>query len=264
MPVVRFARLARFPLLMAACTLAHGAAPGTEWADERQAGRFVLHADFPLDEHPRLAGELASLERDVTSALGVEPTRELIHLFLFRDSRSYQTYLNEYFPGAPVRRALFIKGKQLGWVFAFESPEFEVDVRHESTHALLHSCLPTVPLWLDEGLAEYFEVPVDQRVYDNPHCSPTRWAARFGRVRPLRDLEQLRDVRELGEAEYRASWAWVHFMLHGPPEAHTVLVQYLRDIQSNMPPGTLEDRLRRAVPDVEARFLAHFRNWRPR
>ena len=70
MPAVR---VVRFLLLMAAFTFAGSSALGAEWADRREAGRFLLHADFPLDEHPHLAGELTVLERDVTTALGVGP-----------------------------------------------------------------------------------------------------------------------------------------------------------------------------------------------
>ena len=37
------------------------------------------------------------------------------------------------------------------------------DLRHELTHALLHGVLKDVPLWLDEGLAGFFELPPDAR-----------------------------------------------------------------------------------------------------
>ena len=52
-----------------------------------------------------------------------------------------------------------MKGRGPGKVFAYKSKALPVDVRHEGTHGLLHAALPMVPLWLDEGLAEYFEVP---------------------------------------------------------------------------------------------------------
>ena len=44
-------------------------------------------------------------------------------------------------------------------VYTYWGDRIQQDLRHELTHALLHSVLKDVPLWLDEGLAEYFELP---------------------------------------------------------------------------------------------------------
>ena len=122
-----------------------------------------------------------------------------------------------------------------------------------------HSRLPMVPLWLDEGLAEYFEVRAEQRRGENPHQRSTRWAARLYRAPDLAELESLHDVRQMGKTEYRAAWGWVHFMIHGPPAARTVLIQYLRDINNNVPPGRLGDRLNEAIPGLRSAFLKHHR-----
>src|SRR5947209_8380306 len=46
-------------------------------------------------------------------------------------------------------------------VYTFNGDHIRQDLRHELTHALLHSVLKDVPLWLDEGLAEFFELPPD-------------------------------------------------------------------------------------------------------
>ena len=79
--------------------------------------------------------------------------------------------MNQWYPRVPYRRALFVKSGSRGRVFAYEHEDLAVDVRHESTHALLHASLPMVPLWLDEGLAEYFEVAESQRAFDHPHST---------------------------------------------------------------------------------------------
>lgn len=262
--MARTLRLAVFPLLI----LLHLAACGpyrcwaSGWTDQRVAGHFQLRANFALDDHLHLVAELHQLERDLAQTLELGPVDQPIHLLLFEDQTSYRKYVGRYFRGVPDRRALFIKGSGPGWVLAYQNPQFEVDVRHESTHALLHSLLPIVPLWLDEGLAEYYEVPADQRAYDNPHLSPTRWSARFYRVRSLPELEELTDVSQMGSAEYRAAWAWVHFLLHGPPEARQTLIRYLQDLQRNVPAGRLSSRLELAVPATEKQFLQHFRSWK--
>jgi hypothetical protein len=127
---------------------------------------------------------------------------------------------------------------------------------------LLHASLPMVPLWLDEGLAEYFEAPRDERASENPHINAIRWGARLGRVPSIENLEGKETLDDMDRADYRQSWAWTHFMLHGPHEAHDELVRFLADIQASTPPGLLSERLRRRIPDLDSRFADHFRSWR--
>src|SRR6056297_815659 len=97
--------------------------------------------------------------------------------------------MQRYFPDVPSRQALFIKRRGPGMVFAYRGHEFEVDLRHETTHAVLHSLLPMVPLWLDEGLSEYFEVPAVQRASGHPHLRAIRNQVRWQRVANIRRLE---------------------------------------------------------------------------
>jgi hypothetical protein len=240
----------------------HAGLAENRWPDERAAGAFHCHANFQLYQFDRLWREMAKLEQDLTRQLRISPVEEPIHLFLFEDRQTYRDYLKLHFPGVPYRRALYIKERGPGMVFAHQNAEFENDVRHESTHAVLHASLPVVPLWLDEGLAEYFEVPASQRAFDSPHLSKVRWAARFGQMPKLESLEGLGELTEMGPAEYRHAWAWVHFMLHGPAEAHLELTSFLNAIQALSPPGVLSERLRQKIPDLNDRFVDHFRNWK--
>ncbi len=231
------------------------------WPDEKQAGPFSCHADFSLAGHQGLLNEIATLQHDVTRTLGVSPAREPVHLFLFEEKSTYQKYLSYYFPKVPYRRALYIKGRGPGMVFAHMNNEFEIDVRHESTHALLHAALPVVPLWLDEGLAEYFEVPAKDRPFNNPHFKSVLWGVRFGKIPRIDDLENIESLAEMGRDEYRNAWAWVHFMLHGPPAAREVLQRYLADLEAHTPPGRLSHHLRHRIPDLDDAFTRHFRSW---
>jgi hypothetical protein len=234
------------------------------WPDERAAGPFVCHANFSLAPHQDLLAETAQLQRDVMNMLGIRPCGETIHLFLFERKTTYENYVKHYFPNTPYRRALFIKERGPGMVFAYRGSEFEVDVRHECTHALLHAALPMVPLWLDEGLAEYFEAPPNRRAHGHPHMAAVKWNVRFGRRPRIENLEQIEDVSRMGQLAYREAWAWTHFMLHGPAEARDELVRFLADIQAHSPPGLLSRRLRRRLPDLERRFVEHFtRRQRP-
>jgi hypothetical protein len=237
----------------------YGQAP--RWPDERQVGPFFCHADFSLAEYGQLLDDVCRLQDDLAHMLAIAGPREHVHLFLFEEKGTYDQYVRYYYPDVPRRRALFIKGRGPGMVYAFVSQDLDIDVRHECTHALLHAALPMVPLWLDEGLAEYFEVAADQRASGNTHLRSIQWRARLGFVPRIEDLEQLGDLQQMTLTHYQRSWAWVHFMLHGPPAARDELQRFLADIAAHTPPGHLSERLRRRVPDLDRAFRDHFRNW---
>jgi hypothetical protein len=229
------------------------------WADTRVSGQFICRADFALNSVEDLLSDLARLQNDLVRCLGIRPAAEPIELYLFHDQRTYKKYLRQHLVDVPYRRALYLKKGGPGIVLAYVSPQLPVDLRHECTHALLHASLPMVPLWLDEGLAEYFEVAPDKRAYDNPYLSTVRWNARLGMLPKLEKLEGKNGVNSMSGADYRNAWAWTHFILHGSPEAHQELVEFLRDISASTPPGLLSQRLRQRLPDVERRLAAHFR-----
>lgn len=232
------------------------------WVDHRQHGPFQLQATFPLHELTPLMEELSELELELQRTLAIPPAQSHVDVFLFDRKSAHRAVLNKLYPRVPYRRALYVQKGSHASVFAYRHSELPIDLRHECTHALLHSNLPMVPLWLDEGLAEYFEMPVEKRAFDHPHLGKLRWNLRLGMVRSIESLEQCHDLNEMGSSEYRFSWAWVHYMLHGPLPAHRVLVHYLRDIRRGNPPGLLSERLREAVPHLEASLVDHFRKWR--
>src|SRR4029450_2393807 len=149
------------------------------------------------EKRPLLDG-VSRLQTELGVALGAPTSREPVHLFLFQAKTTYQTYLEQYFPRVPNRRALFIKTPRgPGMVFACQGTDFEIDVRHESTHALLHAWLPSVPLWLDEGPAEYFEVAPEKRANDNPHLATVKALIDGGQLPRLEELEAIEELDQM-------------------------------------------------------------------
>ena len=144
------------------------------------AGSFHCHADFHLDPYQPLLDDLANLQTDLVHTLGVEPTHEPVELYLFAYQAAYTSYLGQRYPKVPYRRALYIKDRGPGEMFAQIGPNFEIDLRHEATHALLHGSLPSVPLWLDEGLAKIFEMPRDRRIGQQRIISMVKEDIRLG------------------------------------------------------------------------------------
>lgn len=236
-------------------------ATAADWTDSRISGPFICRADFNLTEVQGVLDSFAALQTDLVQLLGVAPAKEPIEIYLFHDKATYAAYMKRYLPDVPNRRAVYVKGQGPGRVFAFWSPEVEVDLRHECTHALLHASLPLVPLWLDEGLAQFFEVGAARRAGGHPHLDAIRRNVRWGlwgRVPKLETLESKVKVADMGSNEYRDSWAWVHFMLLGPPAAREELKAYLADIQHNTPPGRLSTRLANRLPQLDALYVEHF------
>ena len=232
-----------------------------DWADQRRVGPLACFSEFPLAEIEPLLADLGRLQAELAAALHLPAAEQSIELYLFRGKASYDRFLPRNLPGVPYRRALYVKQQGVGRVFAYRSSQFEADLRHECTHALLHAVLPFVPLWLDEGLAVYFEQPAEKRAFDSPNLSAVRWSIRLGGIQRLESLEKKKKTEEMDRSAYRAAWAWVHFMLHGSLAANGEMTQYLADIRSAAPPGPLSQRLQHRLGDPEAQLNAHFRNW---
>jgi hypothetical protein len=235
---------------------------GPTWIDRREDGPFQCVSAFPLAPLAPAFQELSQLEHELQRTLGLPPARARVEVYLLADESSHRALLEQLYPRVPYRRALYVQRDRQAAVYAYQHPDLAVDLRHECTHALLHANLPTVPLWLDEGLAEYFEAPEAQRAFDHPHLATLRWNLRLGMFRTVESLETAADLSDMGGVEYWFSWAWVHFMLHGPVAAHRALVQFVGDIRRGAPPGRLSARLAEALPGADERMIKHFTQWR--
>jgi hypothetical protein len=232
------------------------------WLDRRSYGPFQCVSEFPLSTLDGFFHELSRLELELRRTLGVPPASSSVDIYLLADEAAHRRMLAEQFPKVPYRRALYVQRGGRGAVYAYRHAELPVDLRHECTHALLHTNLPMVPLWLDEGLAEYFEMPEGERAFDHPHLAKLRWELRLFRQLKVEFLEEQSELDDMGAAQYRYSWAWVHFMLHGPEAVHRALVSYLADIRRGDPPGRLSERLHAASPRLNERIVQHFEHWR--
>ncbi len=238
-----------------------GFQPG--WIDSRQIGPFFIQATFDLKPYEKLFAELPELQRELTRTLGIAPAKGPISVSLFDNDEQYRTFTKQHFPKVPYRSALFVIENGSPGVYTYRKADLDIDLRHECTHALLHGTLPTVPLWLDEGIAKYFEMPAGQRAFDHPYFEDQKWkwSLRLGMVRSIESLEERDDLSQMDGADYRYSWAWVHFMLHGPATAHRTLVEYLAALQQPTPPGKFSERLAQTVPHPTQQMMQHFKHW---
>lgn len=237
------------------------AAAEPQWIDQRRVGPFVCRASFPLSKRLLADADLARLEIELRRVLALRPCTQQIEVLLLRDAKQHRRLIAARHPGAPYRRALFYKVGNRSIIYAYQHAELAIDLRHECTHALLHADLPMVPLWLDEGLAEYFEPRPADRPRGPSHLDSVLRDAGRGRLRSLKALEKKHDLAEMTEIDYRYAWAWTHFLLHGPPAASQELWSLLSALRRFEPPALISERLAEALGEPEQALLAHFRGW---
>ena len=240
---------------------------GDYFIDTRIVGAVRYHADFSLDTEFDILRELSYIQKDLKHYLAIPDPKETIEVFFFQSDVTYWEFLYNEFPKAPTdRRALYIKNESgPGMVLTVNGPDLKEDLRHEMTHAFLHAAIPYVPLWLDEGLAEYFEKPRDTRALSNSYFKEVTRKTTFGQVPSISRLEKMIYFDQMGNTEYREAWSWVHFMLHHSRQTHLTLAGYLQLLAKNgknTPP--LEGYLAKAVPDLKKSYVEHFRDWKNR
>jgi hypothetical protein len=221
---------------------------------------YVFLADFEIQRTLPIFNDLASLRDQVYRELRLPPSNTIIHVYLFEDRARYESFMGKAYPDLPRRRAFFVAqprrfgGTEDLLVYTYWGERIQQDLRHELTHALLHGVLKDVPLWLDEGLAEFFEVPAAADGTNSQHLEQLR----RGDPHPnLARLEQLSEVQQMSPADYREAWAWVHLMLRGSDSGRLVLTNYLKELRSNPRPGPLRPRLAAAYLSLNASFDRH-------
>ena len=239
---------------------------GDYFIDTRIVGVVRYHADYSLENEYEIPRELANIQKDLSQYLAIPHPRETIEVFFFQSKDTYKRFLGKELQNAPFdREALYYKQKGPGMVLVYQKPGMMEDLRHEMTHAFLHASLPYIPLWLDEGLAEYFEKPRETRARINPYFSNVSRKIMFGQVPSLARLEKMRYFDQMGVNEYCDAWSWVHFLIHHTRETHQMLAGYLRLLAEQgerTPP--LDLYLTKTVPETKKAYLEHFRNWKNR
>ena len=209
------------------------------------------------DDDPRIA-ELAELREEVRSRLQLPEQRRPVTVYLFRDELRYTQYMETKYPNLPARRAFFIGTPGELAVYAYWGEQVREDLRHEYTHGLLHSSLHHVPLWLDEGLAEYFEVvPRDGGRINQDHANGLGEMLLHGWKPDLKRLERLEDVSEMQRADYQEAWAWAHFLLHESDASRELLLAYVEELKSPVSPPLFAARVTAEMPRAEDRLTAY-------
>jgi hypothetical protein len=210
-----------------------------------RSGPFLIFSNFPMADEPQAVECLQALERDLKQHLGFRPNAQSdpVEIYVLDDRNAFTHFLKFYYPELPPRRAFFLAQGQHRVVYTYSSPRLAEDLRHEATHALLNGSFGTLPLWLDEGLAEYFENDLTTPDSEKERVDHLIADLKGGWSPDLERLAALSDIRQMTPRDYREAWAWVHLVLTDSSASKAPLSATLAEFAAR--PGRLEiaDRL---------------------
>ncbi len=220
--------------------------------------QLIIYSDFHLPRNHRLIGELTSRRAEISELLDIPTTDEPINVFLFDDQDHFRKFMTHSHPEFPSRRAFFVKNDTSLNVYAFWGSRVGEDLRHEITHGYLHGVVPNIPLWLDEGIAEYFEIGRGKGGLNGPHVYLLANSLRRGEWVPnLTRLESLVSASELTQMDYAESWLWVHFLLSGDSQSRSIVQGHLKSLINQGRAEAILPMIESEFPDYKARLIQH-------
>jgi hypothetical protein len=213
------------------------------WQSPTVIGSIVVESDVTVAEDHPLLLDLAKQRERMETLLELRRSNRPIHVRLLRDRSTYERYVRRHFPGFPDRRAFFVEAEGRIAVYAYWGERMAEDLRHELAHGHLHAAISHVPLWLDEGVAEFFETPERENGFHAAHARRLNARQQLGWRPDLERMEGIESADQFTQDDYAEAWAWVYYLIMGPADHRRRLVQYLRQPRVNESRGSLADVL---------------------
>ncbi|MCA9036188.1 MAG: hypothetical protein KDA91_13725 [Planctomycetaceae bacterium] len=230
------------------------------WVVQEKRDSVEFYSEFAVNL-PEVWRHLQDVRDELDRELGVQPVDASTQIILFSSRSRFLQYLSAKIPEARSRKAIFYRNDDVFQIYAYRSNALITDLRHEYTHAILHQHLPFLPLWLDEGLAEYMEEPASQRD-KSARLSAVKWKSRVGWSPSLSELEAIPSAPAMTEDDYRDSWAWVTFLLTDSENTQNLLKEHLDVIARGGAPPAFSHVLGQNDPSAQNRINSYFRRFR--
>jgi Flp pilus assembly protein TadD len=240
--------------------------PQEGWITVRTAN-FTLFSNAGEAKTRGIGADLERL-RDALSQLSPGLTLNSpvpTYIFVFRDMASFQPYERTY-NGRPLASDGYFLSHQFANYVAINANQHgdeRLIIYHEYLHYVMHNNYATLPLWLHEGLAEYYSTFLtgkDEARIGLPVPEHVLWLRQHSLI-PLATLFAVDEHSpEYNESSrrggfYAESWALVHYLISGSPERRRQAAEYLRLAQAGTPPDQLFARTFGGDPAVLEREL---------
>ncbi len=254
-PMLRAPR--RFALILLPALLTGTIAAARDLPSPKEPWIELRTADFTLysnagERKAREIGEDLERLRDALAQLSpglVLSSPVPTSIFVFKDAFSFQPYARSY-NSKVVDKGGYFLGRQLGNYVAVNADQHGQErevIYHEYIHYLLRNNVATLPLWLHEGLAEYYSTLQVNQGEARVGLAPPQHVP-WLRQHPLIPLATIFAVDEHSPEYneqsrsggfYAESWLLVHYLISGNPARRREAAELLRLAQA----GTPADRL---------------------
>lgn len=222
--------------------------------------QLVIHSDFHVPQRHRLLDELVARRTDIAGILSLPMSDELINVYLFEDATKFKAFMQSKHPDFADRRAFFVKNDTELKIYAHWGERVGEDLRHEVTHGYLHSAIPNIALWIDEGLAEYFEVSRGNKGINAQHVyllsnryRQSEWIPDVAR------LEKIRLPQDLKQIDYAESWLWMHYLLQHNEATRKLVQDHFARLRLSGNDEPLSKQVKRLLPNAEVDLVEHLR-----
>ncbi len=225
-------------------------------------GQLVFHSDFKFPKSHRILTELELRRKQIVEDLVLPSSDEAIHIHLFENQERFANYLQRDYAEFLDRRAFFVKSDTQLDIYAYWNDQIGEDLRHEVTHGYLHAAILMLPIWIDEGLAEYYEVPLAGANRNQPHIALLTEEFRKGNWLPnLQRLEMIDNPVDFAQRDYAEAWLWVHFLLnHSKESKHLIQDIIAEGNHINKSKSSISQKILGEYPEIQVQLLEHLRN----
>ncbi|HXH28133.1 MAG TPA: tetratricopeptide repeat protein, partial [Candidatus Polarisedimenticolia bacterium] len=271
----RLARLLPALLLaLAAATPVAALPPDSDPWIEVRTEHFVLYSDAP-ESFTRAVGRRLETFRDVLGRLNPDLRVESplpTSIYVFADDHAFEPYKRKVGSRPSDMDGYFVAHRDGNYVAVNARPEGDpfLPVYHEYVHFFMNTNFDNLPLWFNEGIAEFYSTM--RLTADGVEVGrPLGVYARFLHAsRPLR-LAGLMAVTTDSPAYnertrqgifYAESWALVHYLIMDAPAWRENLVARLRRLDRGEPLQALVAPV--DLETLQARFFDYIRRGRYR
>ena len=212
-----------------------------------EADQFDIYSNASEGQTVEVAAELLRM-RDAIGQLTRMTVRAPLRtqVYLFASERSFAPFRDAAFQqkNAQIGGAFFSSENSNVIMLRGDSGEHSLDiVFHELTHYFVANSTRGIPLWFNEGLAEYYSTFTSSGK-NVSIGKPVREHVLWLRANPLIPLRELfatthtsptYNERQRVGAFYAQSWALVHYLLRGTPEQRVKLGTFLNLLDAGKP-----------------------------